>query len=318
MTYTPFAELGWTSGRVRVPAGGLIGRAIHATLRLPQPTISEAHALLTFRDGELRLQALRGDLRVGHDSFQEIVLRRGMELWLSDDVKLTVWDLHVPTESLAFIVEGKFGVIPQLPCVVLPVDEAGGLAPDLRLGGVVVLFGLLPGTGLQLFEDEQSLWSQLPTGAPEQVRLPAQWSIGGCEVRLVAVPRSETSRTSGREKRPSLRITARLDTVHIWQGSSRAPDVVSGIPARIVSELALLGNGPVSWEIVAREIWPRDEERLPLRDKWDKALKRLREKFRALGIRQDLVRIDHHGNVEIVLHADDAIQVDTGDVPAET
>jgi hypothetical protein len=102
-----------------------------------------------------------------------------------------------------------------------------------------------------------------------------------------------------------MRIVARYETVHLLR-DGMAPVVLDGIGARIVSELAAMG-APVSWTVVAAEIWGpfRDEARA--RKKWDQALLRLRQRLAAANVRADLVRPDGHGNLELVLAPGDVL-----------
>lgn len=313
MKYTPFADLRWAHTRVRLPAGGLVGRAAYALMRIPHASVSEAHALLTVRDQELRLQALRGSLQIGGRSYQEVPLRDGLEIHLSDEVMLTVMAAVVPRLSLALLSGGSICSIPRLPCSVLLAKDSAELSPDGEVGEFILVHGRVPSAPVIIYEDSAGLWSQFPDQPPTQVQLPREWNIGGHKIRLVTIPLHLTPNTAGGIRRTSLRIKVRFDTVHILPESAHEPTVITGIPARIISEVALLGNGPVNWEVVAREIWSRDEDRLPLRDKWDKALQRLRRSLRLARIREDLIRIDRHGNVETLLYPNDTVNIETGD-----
>lgn len=96
-------------------------------------------------------------------------------------------------------------------------------------------------------------------------------------------------------------LIARYDTVHIHV-EGRPAVSLDGIAARIVSELAELG-GPVSWDVLAGEVWRGDDDRLSLRSRWDVALARLRRKLRDNRIRPDLIRASGTGRrrqVELV------------------
>ena len=83
--------------------------------------------------------------------------------------------------------------------------------------------------------------------------------------------------------------------------------VLSGLPAKLVSELAEIGH-PVGWEVVAAELWPGLDAHL-LRRRWDKSLAKLRTKLRAAGIRPDLVR-SSGGQVSLVILDGDCLEVD--------
>ena len=105
--------------------------------------------------------------------------------------------------------------------------------------------------------------------------------------------------------RPPITIEAQFDTVHIHR--DRVPALrLSGIAARIVSELVVF-DGPVSWHVVAGEIWKDETERILLRRKWDISLARLRKKLRDSGLPPDLVRADRTGNVELTMELGDKV-----------
>ena len=78
--------------------------------------------------------------------------------------------------------------------------------------------------------------------------------------------------------------------------------------ARIISELVAF-DGPVAWEVLAREIWDNeDEDRTSLRRKLDVNLARLRRKLRDRRIRPDLVRAAGTGHFELLLHERDVVE----------
>lgn len=72
--------------------GEIIGRLPSADLQLDDPHISEAHAMLSQRSQGLTLLALRGTLFLGGGASpqQEIVLKRGQRIRLTDDIVLSV------------------------------------------------------------------------------------------------------------------------------------------------------------------------------------------------------------------------------------
>lgn len=84
---------------VEVTEGGLIGRAATAQLRLEGVGVSEAHALVTRRGHELRIQALRGKVRVNDTPVAEGALRAGQRLLLGAATPLLVVDVRVAPED---------------------------------------------------------------------------------------------------------------------------------------------------------------------------------------------------------------------------
>ena len=67
-------------------------------------------------------------------------------------------------------------------------------------------------------------------------------------------------------------------------------------------------DGPVPWEVLAKELWPGEDDRNLLRRKLDVNLSRLRKKLRDARIRPDLVRSDGFGHVELFLHDGDRVE----------
>ena len=102
-----------------------------------------------------------------------------------------------------------------------------------------------------------------------------------------------------------LTIVTRFETAHIHREGG--PSVqVPGIPARIISELAAY-EAPVPWEMVARSIWKDDRDRFQLRQNWDRHLRALRARLEKAGLRDDVVRPDGCGNVELFLQPGDRL-----------
>ena len=91
--------------------------------------------------------------------------------------------------------------------------------------------------------------------------------------------------------------------MHISRDQSLVLRLV-GAKARLVTELVLI-EGPASWEVVAREVWPGVEDPGTLRRRWDICLSRLRQQLRGKHIRTDLIKADGRGNFELVLHPGD-------------
>lgn len=82
---------------------------------------------------------------------------------------------------------------------------------------------------------------------------------------------------------------------------------LGGLAARLISEIVAF-DGPVSWEVLAGELWPDEDDVHLLRHKLDVTLSRLRSRLREARVRPDLVRSDGFGKVEIFLHTGDEIE----------
>jgi len=103
----------------------------------------------------------------------------------------------------------------------------------------------------------------------------------------------------------ALQVHAHFDTVHIHR-VGRPPVLLGGLGARLVSELVAMG-GPVPWDVLAVELWPKLEVRANRRRRLDVTLNRLRKRLEQGGIRRDLVRTDGAGSVELVLQPHDVV-----------
>ncbi len=278
--------------------GDLIGRLWSAGLRIDDARVSEAHALVSLRGAQLKLLALRGVLAVDGKRVSEVVLEPGVEVFFAKDLSLEVAAVEIPDTALAL--------------------QAPGLLPQ-TLAASVYSVVTRPAAGLVPRNDpaaQAHIWS---TGDGWRVRVSGEdarvlqagdtLELDGTSFEVVTVPVRQASqdetRGLGRLHKP-MRIIAQYDTVHLHR-KGEAPASLSGISARIVSELVGF-DGPVDWEVVAREIWRDDVDRFMLRRKWDVNLARLRRKLRDAGLRADLVLADGTGNIELLLLPDDEVE----------
>jgi hypothetical protein len=281
---------------VELGPGALIGRMAGAQLCLDDERVSEAHALVSLRGGELKLLALRGRFAVKGKPRTDLVLREGVSVYLAKDLKLQV-------------------VSVELPDVVLALQGAD--LPRQVLSGVCSL-RTRPRPQLVLRYDGNAqgwLWNtgerwrlRTPDGTLTPLQEGAQFTLDGHTFELVAVEldRAGHNRTqlTGAVHSP-LQLVANYDTVHIHR-HGQVPVALTGIPARVVSELVACG-APVAWDAVARQIWSKVGDDHALRRKWDVNLARLRSKLRAGGVRTNLVRADGTGNIELLLEPGDAV-----------
>jgi len=278
-----------------------------AGLRINVPHISEAHALVSLRGAQLRLLALRGRLSVYGKPVTDVPLRAGLRVVLGGRTALEVEHVSVPEIVLAL--EGAGLTRPLLGGVL-----SLALGPPLE-----VRAGFAPDADLVLWVDGERVWAREPVRAADAM----QWqnapgdrclvagdvlTVGGHELRIAAVPlgHSALSETAGGDgAMEPVELTLHYDTVHVVVGGERI--VLDGIPARLVTELAIIGQ-PVAWEGVAQEIWGRGEPLPRLREKWDSALARLRKKLKEGKLRRELVRSNHGGQVELVLLVGDSVR----------
>jgi hypothetical protein len=106
--------------------GALIGRAFTAEVRLDTGRVSEAHALVSLRGGELLALALRGRMRVEGRDVTRVPLRPGLALELAPGTVLEVESVALPDTVLA--VEG-----PGVPRQILVETTSVVSSPGLHL-----------------------------------------------------------------------------------------------------------------------------------------------------------------------------------------
>lgn len=277
--------------------GGIIGRMGTAALLIDDPRISEAHAMISLRGGDLVLLALRGSLGVGRRRVARVPLQPGMAIELVPGIEIVVTNLTLPDGVLALILNDQ----PPIPLVAsaytLQLGEAARLEP-----------GFAP-------ESTANLWISAAEGwrirFREQEARALQdgflWEGGGHRLRAVEVPATGAgvaATLASTAERP-LTIVLRYDTVHVHPADG-ATMHLAGIPARVLTELGRFA-APVPWEMVARTIWKNEPDRFVLRQNWDRHLKVLRGRLRESGVRPDLVLADGLGNIELVVRPEDRV-----------
>jgi len=278
--------------------GDLVGRIWSAALRLEDPRISEAHALVSLRGGDLKLLALRGVLAVDRKQVSEVVLTPGLTVRLSKTQSLEVLAVEVPDAVLA--VEG-----PGLRRQILAASVYSLTAlprPELtaRYVGGADAYLWSTGEGWQL---------QLGAEPPRALNIGDTWTLGERTFEAVSVLLAQAgqdrTQLQGR-LHPPIRIVANYDTVHIHRDSA-AVVALSGLSARIISELVAM-DGPAEWSVLAGQLWRGEEDRDALRRKWDVNLARLRKKLRDAQLRPDLVKAGGTGTFELLLLPGDTVE----------
>jgi hypothetical protein len=283
-----------------VGPGGVIGRLATATLCVDDPRVSEAHAMVSLRGGELYLLALRGPLLVQGSPVSHVHLRQGLRMELVAGIELRVVDL-------------------ELPAAVLAIDGAEG-GTVLLLHSVYSLRDGNPPKLVNRFEADARGWIWA-AGERYRVRLaggearlvepgvPIRWGASALEPCLRPLRDAGCTPTHRQSPSAALTIRARYETVHIHVEDGPSA-VVSGIAAQMISELAQF-DVPVPWHVVANEIWPDTGDAHLQRRNWDRNVARLRAKLREAGIREDLLRPDGCGNVELYLRPGDRVADET-------
>jgi hypothetical protein len=275
--------------------GDIIGRLLTAAMPLDDARISEAHAMVSLRERELRLIRLRGGLAVEGRPVNEVTLVPGIAIVLAAGIEIGVEEVHLPAFVLGL--EGPGLARQALPPVAsLLLDEG----VRLHAGYVERAAAWIWCTG--------PVWRLRIGAAPARTLEPeATFTLAGATLRAVALPLElaglPRTHVGGGVEAP-LRIDANFDTVQIHREGA-APLVLGGVHARIVSELVSLG-GPAHWTVLARELWPEAEPET-VRSRFDVALSRLRRKLREGRVRTDLVHSDGAGQVELLLYPHDVV-----------
>ena len=301
-SYIPFVRFRLTDGTTaQVSPGGLIGRASSAELKIANPEVSEAHALISLRGHQLHMLSLRRWIILNGERCSTIALRPGQRIHLSQTVVLEVEAVELPAQVLVLWSDEV---------------EVGTLSESVYSltcgeGGLTVAPEHVPQAQAHLWGDGEGFTLRVGEAAPTDVVAGTQWTLGPHRLRVTARPLGDgamSTRSIGQND-PPLTIVARYDTVYIHT-PGRAPAVISGLLARIVSELVTIGK-LVSWEAVAREIWGDESDRNVMRQNWDRNMRRLRAHLREAQVRADLVRPDGRGNVELYLLPQDQVVDET-------
>ena len=282
---------------VELGHGALIGRLWSADLYLDDARVSEAHAMVSLRGEALHLLALRRPFAIEQRPCSQIQLRVGLVAELAQGLGLEVLEINLPSEILGIEAEGLPAQVVHGVC---SLSARPRPRVSLRYEGDASAWVWSTGEGHRL---------QLRDERPRPLRIGESWQVDGVRYRAVALPltmagEGVTLYQSG--VHPKLKLVARYESAHLLR-PGEPPVVLSGMSARILSELVALGR-PVPWEVLAGEIWPKERDRYLLRRRWDTNLGRLRQKLRKARIRDDLVRSDRGGHVELFLHPGDQVE----------
>ncbi|MCO4774364.1 MAG: hypothetical protein KDA24_30355 [Deltaproteobacteria bacterium] len=252
--------------------------------------------MVSLRDGELRLLALRRRFALEGKPCREVTLAEGQRIELAPDVVLEVLEVVLPEQVLA--IEGE-GLVRQVLLGVSSIytHPQPTLAP-----------GYEADADAWIWTDGEH-WTLRLRDRTERRLVPGEsWSLGRRTFTAVAIALATSSqdatRIGGALERP-LRIVSWYDSVELHR-EGESPVVIGGMPGRLLGELIAIG-GPAPWKVVAAELWPHMAER-NLRRSWDVTLSRLRAKLRAARIRADLVQPDGSGQVTLALTNRDTVK----------
>lgn len=276
--------------------GDVVGRLRSASLAVDDGRVSEAHAMVSLREQELRLLSLRGRFAVGGTNLKEVVLSPGLRIQLVQNLFL-----RVDTVVLPDVVMGLEA--PGIPRQVLPPVCSLVRDPEYRL-----VAGWVEGAPLHAWSTGSGWSIRVEDSSPRPLQFDDVVKIGNLDIQMVAIPLAAAgeapTHTRGAVDAP-LKVVASYDVVHIHRDGVVAA-TIAGMQAQLVSELATLAC-PVGWEPLARELWRDGSDSAVLRPRLDVTLGRLRRRLQRAGLRSDLVRMDGAGNIELFLYPGDEV-----------
>ncbi|MBM4365836.1 MAG: FHA domain-containing protein [Deltaproteobacteria bacterium] len=281
---------------VELVPGDIVGRATTAALQLDDGRVSEAHAMVSLREGQLHLIPLRGGLALQGEPVSHVVMAPGVQIELAQGLSIAVAEVHLPDLVLGVEAEGLLRqMVPAVASIL------GDSRPRLVGGWREEAIAQLWSTG-DGFRVRTALGTRPVHPGDEVV-------AGPHRLRFVAIPLGEagprTTRRVGEFGEP-LHVLARFDSVQIHR-EGRSPVIFAGMQARCLSELVAV-DGPLSWTALTAELWPEEDDPQVRRGRLDALLMRLRRRLRATGIRADLVRSDGAGTVELVRYPSDQVE----------
>lgn len=295
MPGAPSVELALPSGEVvRLFPGAIIGRMARAELRIDDPRVSEAHALLSQRGRKLVLLGLRGVFQTAQGPREELVLAGNPRVALAQGLELEVRSIDEPATVLA--IDGLAGGRAE---AVAPVCSLEGDPPRL-------VPGYRPGARAWLFLDGDGTWWARVSGEDglsEPVAGGESLRVGGRELALVDAPASGVSPTVGRPPlaSPPLTVQVRYSksgrehqaTVRLLR-PGHEPVVLAGTSALLVWGVVAStwddgprvdrGRRPVHKDVVMVRLWSECDDK-----KWSTYYLRLKDELRKHGLQGDLL-----------------------------
>lgn len=207
--------------------GDLIGRLWSASLQLNDGRVSEAHAMVSLREGELRLLGLRGAFAIDGRPMTDVALEAGQRVQIARGLELVVESVALPDRVLGL--EGPGLVRQALPAVCSVLAD-----PSPRLSR-----GWKEGALWSIWSTGDGWVARDHAGAERIVTAGDALALGETTLTLVDIPLRNAgppaTRRGGEFDAP-LTVVARFDTVDIERGEENAVRL-SGKAARLVSEL---------------------------------------------------------------------------------
>lgn len=269
-----------------------MGRLRGAAIRIQDPRVSEAHALITLRGAQFVMLALRGRLRlVGGEARGRIDLQAGQRIELNEGVEVVVDAVAISPTLLAIL-----GLEP---------DPVPLLSPEISLVGDPL--HLVPHNHgdavLRVWRSQAQWWIGPPAGAPAPLRVGHRQEVDGHELRweLVSTSLVSVDPTTLREFWPPLEVDVFGQHTELLLRGEGTPHRLTGnlhSMVRWVATMARLGHA-VHWLEVAKRIWRVNHTRA----NWYRTLGRLKGKLRDLRLPENLVETKA-GLVRLALRPD--------------
>ena len=214
-SYIPYVRFRLGDGTTaQISPGGLIGRAASAELRIANPEVSEAHALISLRGHQLHMLSLRRWIILDGERCSAITLKPGQRIFLSQTVVLEVEAVELPDHVFV------------LGCDDREVCTLSESVYSLMRGedGIKVLPEHVQGAEAYLWGNAEGFTLRVGDAAPVEVEAGTEWKLGEHRLRITARPLGDgalSTRSIGQND-PPLTIVARYDTVYIHT-PGRAP-----------------------------------------------------------------------------------------------
>jgi len=285
--------------------GDLIGRSRAAALRLNSPRISEAHAFVSLREGQLKLLALRGRVaRSGEPPVTELTLLPGMTIKLARDLKLLVEAVSLPGSLLGLTINGA--VTPLLASEYSLLTDP----PTLLTGYRAEAAG-------HIWSGDERWFLKLPEQPLESLAAGQRLMLGDSSIEVVELPLSElaAARTMGpvyaRPSEPGLRIDSHKERCRVEKPDGSILDI-TGVMATMLHVMARTHPGHLHWAEVTQQIWfnnnplPAKREQ-SFRSSFHRTRQRLRARLKESGVREDLFGQAGYGQWRLNLSPDDQL-----------
>ena len=292
--------------RTSLGPGDFIGRSDVATLCLDDPRISEAHAMISLRDRQLQLIALRGRFRHDGKVLTEVRLTQGMELELAHDVTLICEQVEMPRTLLGLLIDDELEIT-LTNTMTLYADTV----PTLKRGYAA--------DGDAIFWSTGSSWRMRIADDPAcTLKAGDTFTVRGASIKIISIPveRAAYARTRDTLRAPLL-FKPHSTCVEV-QPEGGEPMIVSGVPGKILASL-LQRHCTASWQEIIDDVWPEDASTLSaLRRRFDAGLRRLRDHLRGvLPEHEELIKLDGTGVVLLTLSPQDRLILPNHDQEAE-